>query len=127
MDTPFAFVIEDDDMLATFFESALQDAGFHTQIIQDGNEALVQLQTAVPHLILLDLQLPGVNGETILETIRSDTRFDKTRIFMTSVEGTRAGFYQEKVDMVLIKPVSYIQLRTIAQRMIPKSTPENKQ
>ncbi|KAA3662541.1 MAG: response regulator [Chloroflexi bacterium] len=123
MDTPFAFVIEDDDMLATFFESALQDAGFKTQIIHDGDEALVELKTAVPHLILLDLQLPGANGETILKTIRSDQRFDDTRIFMTSVEGTRAGFYQGMVDMILVKPVSYQQLRTIAQRMLPNATP----
>lgn len=120
MEIPFAIIVEDDEMLGTFFESALQDAGFNTKLIQDGAEALVELKTQIPHLILLDLQLPGVSGEDILNTIRADKRFDDTRIFMTSVEGTRAGFYQGMVDMVLVKPVSYIQLRTFAQRMISK-------
>ena len=122
MENPLAFVVEDDDMLATFFESALEDAGYRTLTIYDGETALRELETAVPDLVLLDLQLPSVTGEAVLEKIRKDQRFDKTRIFLTSVEGTRASFFQGKVDMVLVKPVSYAQLRTIAQRMIPNST-----
>jgi DNA-binding response OmpR family regulator len=121
MNFPLALIVEDDNMLADFFETAIKDAGYDTNVIKNGMEALNHLETAVPDLILLDLQLPGTNGETILKAIRADDRFTNTRVFLTSVEGTRVGFYQDKVDMVLIKPVSYKQLCIIAKRMVPKS------
>lgn len=114
-----ALVIEDDEMLATFFATAFEDAGYDVMIIYDGGQAMSYLSNSVPTIILCDLQLPDVPGEVILSYIRSQTKFADTRIFAASVEGTRVSYLQNQVDIILTKPVSYRQLLTLAERLHP--------
>lgn len=119
MGKPMALVIEDDEMLATFFATAFEDAGYDVMTIYDGGQAMSYLSNSVPTIILCDLQLPDVPGEVILSYIRSQTKFADTRIFAASVEGTRVSYLQNQVDIILTKPVSYRQLLTLAERLHP--------
>ncbi|MCA9975710.1 MAG: response regulator [Anaerolineales bacterium] len=119
MNRPFALVVEDDEMLATFFASAFDSADYETEMISDGAEALDFLQTHVPAVVLLDLQLPHVSGEELLTFIKSHPSLEKTLVFVTSVEGIRASYLQDEADFVLTKPVAYRQLRDLAARVHP--------
>lgn len=119
MEKPTALVIEDDEMLATFFATAFEDAGYDVITAHDGERAMSYLNDNVPTIILCDLQLPDVSGEVIMSYIRNQTKFADTRIFAASVEGTRVNYLQNEVDIVLTKPVSYRQLLTLAQRLHP--------
>ncbi|GAB4265926.1 MAG: hypothetical protein Kow0080_06650 [Candidatus Promineifilaceae bacterium] len=123
MTKPIALIVEDDNMLGTFFTATLADAGFQTELAQNGAEALAYLEKNAPTLILLDLQLPDTTGEGILSYIETQAHLAQTRIFATSIEGTRASYLQEKVDLVLTKPVSYHQLINLSKRMIPAEHP----
>lgn len=123
MTKPIALIVEDDSMLATFFTATLEDAGFQTELAPNGADALAYLEKNTPTLILLDLQLPDTTGEGILSYIETQEHLNKTRIFATSIEGTRASYLQEKVDLVLTKPVSYHQLINLAKRMVPTEKP----
>lgn len=119
MNRPLALVVEDDEMLATFFASAFNDAGYDTVAINDGAEALTYLQAHVPTIVLLDLQLPHVSGEELLTFIKSQPDFVETLVFVASVEGIRASYLADEADFVLTKPVAYRQLRDLAARMHP--------
>lgn len=119
MEKPVALVIEDDEMLATFFATTFEDAGYDVMSIHDGGQAMSYLRDSVPTIILCDLQLPDVPGEVILSYIRSQTKFADTRIFAASVEGTRVSYLRNQVDIILTKPVSYRQLLTLAERLHP--------
>jgi DNA-binding response OmpR family regulator len=119
MEKPTALVIEDDEMLATFFATAFEDAGYEVTTVRDGGQAMFHLSDNVPTIVLCDLQLPDVSGEVILSYIRSQTKFAATRIFAASVEGTRVNYLQNQVDIVLTKPVSYKQLLRLAERLHP--------
>jgi DNA-binding response OmpR family regulator len=99
------------------FSEALQKAGFETEIISDGQAAMSRLSEMIPALVVLDLHLPHVSGEDILNYIRSDPRLVKTRVVLASADPRMASFLRAKADLVLVKPISYFQLRELAARL----------
>jgi len=121
MNEQFAMIIEDNEDLAIIFAEALQAAGFETDIIQDGETAVAQLETSIPRIIILDLHLPHVSGEEILKGIRSDQRFDDTRVIIATADPRMADMLKDEADLVLLKPISFGQLRDLAARLAPKT------
>lgn len=120
MEKPTALIIDDDEMLATFFASAFEDANYDVWIVHDGQQAQTYLDDHVPHVMVVDLQLPYVSGEELLSFIRGDGRFEHTWVFVTSIEGTRVSYLHEQADIVLTKPVAYQQVVQLAERVHPK-------
>lgn len=60
-------------MLADCYTRWLQSAGHAVRHVTDGYAALDALDTAVPHVVVLDLLLPGANGLQLLQTMQSHT------------------------------------------------------
>lgn len=121
MNERFAMIIEDNEDLAIIFAEALQAAGFETGIIQDGETAVAELEASVPRIIILDLHLPHVSGEKILQGIRSDQRFDGTRVIIATADPRMADMLKSDADLVLLKPISFGQLRDLAARLAPET------
>ncbi|MGC9468676.1 MAG: response regulator [Anaerolineae bacterium] len=121
MSKPYGLVIEDNPDLATIFCEALQAAEFETRIIDDGQEALEYLATARPDLIVLDLHLPHTSGDTILREIRSNERLAGIRVVIATADPQMAESLDKDSDLVLLKPVSFNQLRDLAARLAPRS------
>lgn len=114
---PLALIIEDDDKLATIFKNALSMAGFETVLADDGRKGLDALKARQPSLILLDLHLPEVSGDKILHAIRQDEILKSTIVILATADSAMADFLNEKSDYVLQKPISFIQLRALAERI----------
>ncbi len=112
-----ALIIEDDPDLSTIFAEALQAAGFSIEIIRDGLEAATQLTRSTPHVVVLDLHLPNVSGESLLRQIRADERLAHTRVIITTADARMADALQGQADLTLVKPVSFTQLRDLAKRL----------
>jgi chemosensory pili system protein ChpA (sensor histidine kinase/response regulator) len=121
-DSPLAFVIEDEPSLATIFALALDKAGYRVEIIREGRQALKQLAVTEPYIVILDLHLPYVSGESILQYIRNDSRLAKTQVIITTADALQAELLHKKADLVLLKPVSFQQLRDLAARLRPPDT-----
>ncbi len=121
MSLPQAVVIEDDPAQAQIFAQALQDAGYAVTHLADGDQALAYLREHRPHLVLLDLHLPGTAGDTILRAIRQDERLAATRVMLATADPRMAETLRSDSDLVLLKPVSFIQLRDLARRMLPQT------
>lgn len=113
-----ALVIEDDEDLATIFAEALRAAGYETRIVRAGDTALAQLAATVPHVVVLDLHLPFVSGADILRQIRADARLAQVRVIIVSADPRMADMLEGQADLVLIKPISFTQLRDLATRLI---------
>ena len=81
-------VIEDDDALARKFRAALCVAGFDVDVSGDGLTALEDIDQDHPDLVILDLHLPQIGGETILSEVLAtpDTR-DIPVIVVTGSDG----------------------------------------
>jgi DNA-binding response OmpR family regulator len=112
-----ALIIEDDPDLSTIFGSALKAAGFQIEVIRDGALALERLSAVVPAVVVLDLHLPEVAGTDILAQIRADSRLTDTRIIIASADSRLAESLRDQSDIVLLKPISFSQLRDLSARL----------
>lgn len=112
-----ALIIEDSPDLNTLFCEALNGAGFVTTGILDGKVAQQRLKEIVPDVILLDLHLPLVSGADLLIQIREDPRLTDVFVIVASADGTWSNIMSEEVDIVLNKPVSFVQLRDLGFRI----------
>ena len=117
-----ALIIEDDEDLANIFAEALRGVGFQVEIIADGKVAQERLHSgeAAPFLILLDMHLPRVSGADLLADIKKDERFSNTTVIITTADARMGETYGDQVDFVLIKPISFVQLRDLTSRLMPR-------
>lgn len=69
-------VVEDDPENAALIELALTVRGYEVWLAENAEQALAQIHTAHPDLILLDLMLPGMSGLELAKQLRgrADTR-----------------------------------------------------
>jgi two-component system response regulator PrrA len=117
-----AMVIEDDPGVGGVFVAALEQAGFTTELVINGRVALTRLAAVAPAIVVLDINLPAVSGEMILQAIRADPRLAATRVILTTGEAHRAKALQPRADLVLVKPVSANQLGELAIRLVTPGT-----
>jgi len=77
-------LVEDNPGDILFAKRALEKSKLSNLLIiaEDGEAALKQLQKSIPDLILLDLHLPGVSGQQILQTIKNDPRLCHIPVFI---------------------------------------------
>jgi len=114
-----ALIIEDDEDLANIFAEALRGVGFEVELAADGKLAQERLagNKAIPFLILLDMHLPYISGADLLTSMKNDARFNDTTIIITTADARMGETYNEQVDFVLIKPISFVQLRDLTARL----------
>ncbi|NJL94594.1 MAG: response regulator [Anaerolineae bacterium] len=126
MTKPTILVAEDDAFLRTLFAKSFRKAGFEVLTATTGDEALNQLNRALPHILTLDLGLPGVGGLDILRYIRrheahlDEAQQDTVRVRVIVVTGDTSAHRSEVgtlADLVLLKPVSVSALITMADRL----------
>lgn len=119
---PIALIVEDDVKLADIFSEAVKAAGFEAVVSVNGRTALELLPTTTPTLILLDLHLPDIPGSEVLTAIRQETHLQNSIVMLTTADAWLAETLRPKVDFVLMKPISYAQLRDLAGRLRPPTT-----
>jgi DNA-binding response OmpR family regulator len=117
MEPRTALIIDDDSAVAEVYAEALRQAGFAVEVLSNGRQAIERLAAVVPAVVLLDLHLPQVSGETVFQHIRADRRLARTRVIITTGEAHRAEALQGQADLVLVKPISFDQLAELAQRL----------
>lgn len=117
-----ALIIEDDEDLANIFAEALRGVGFDVEHLADGQLAQQRLKASpTPYLILLDMHLPHISGADLLTNIiRKDERFADTIVIITTADARMGEAYTEQADFVMIKPISFVQLRDLTSRLKPK-------
>lgn len=118
---PIAVVVEDDRGLGDIFSQALEASGFQVTLIVDGQQALEQLAHLKPVLIVLDLHLPYVSGENVLAYIRGEDHLNDTKVILATADAALANSIRAQADLVLLKPISFGQLKSLAQRLNPNN------
>jgi CheY-like chemotaxis protein len=117
-----ALIIEDDEDLANIFAEALRGVGFEVEHVADGKIAQERLKGGtVPFLILLDMHLPHVSGGELLTKMKQDERFANTIMILTTADARMGEAYSDQADFVMIKPISFVQLRDLTSRLKPKN------
>ncbi len=104
-------IVEDHDDLAEALAINLSHAGHDVERVRDGREALMSVRARMPDLILLDLNLPRMDGFSVLDRLRNDGVWMPVLILSArgasadKVEGFRLG-----ADDYVTKPFSVGEL-----------------
>jgi two-component system cell cycle response regulator DivK len=117
MDKPFALLIEDDRDVAALFRHVLDMAGYESESILDGKEAMDRLPSLNPDIVLLDLQLPNISGVEILKRMRTDEKMKNIPVVVITAYAYYANSLPVEPDLFLLKPVDIHDLISLIQRL----------
>ncbi len=104
-------VVDDEESLTDLVSSALRFAGYSVSTASDGFDALRSIKASTPDLVVLDVNMPELDGFEVCRRIRRDG-LDVPVIFLTArddIDDKRAGFRQGGDDY-LTKPFSLEEL-----------------
>lgn len=82
MDQAHLLVIEDDEAVGELLVSCLRGADFRVSAARSGEEGLRLVEEDPPHLVLLDISLPGMNGLDVCRELRRDPWMAKIPVLM---------------------------------------------
>lgn len=122
--TPRILIVEDEPKLGQLLIDYLQAAGYAPALINHGDKVLPYVRQTPPHLILLDLMLPGTDGLTLCREIR---RFSDVPVVMVTAkieEIDRLLGLEIGADDYICKPYSprevVARVKTILRRCKPQ-------
>ena len=93
---PLILVVDDEDGVADLLVDALTLGGYRARRARDGQEALRVLREISPDVILLDVNMPGLNGFEVLERIRA--KGDETPVLFLTARQDRQDTGQSDAD-----------------------------
>lgn len=117
MEKPLALIVEDDRDIVALFRHVLDVAGYQTEIVLDGKEAMERLEAIQPNIVLLDLQLPSLSGVEILKRMRENERLKRVPVVVITAYAPYADSLPVEPDLLLLKPVDINQLSNLVQRL----------
>ncbi|HEY7516383.1 MAG TPA: response regulator transcription factor [Vicinamibacteria bacterium] len=104
-----ALVVEDDPDIVELLAHYLKAEGFTVDAAEDGRKGLDRLRAETYHLVILDLQLPGMDGLSLCTEIRRDRRTKDVPVVMLTARGDEADRIvglEMGADDYVVKPFS---------------------
>jgi two-component system, OmpR family, alkaline phosphatase synthesis response regulator PhoP len=126
------FVVEDDRDIRDLIVHYLEKAGWQAETFTSGADALAAARRSLPHVIILDLMLPGMDGLQVCRALRSDTATAAIPIIMVTAraeETDRIVGLEIGADDYIAKPFSPNELvarvRALLRRTQRGTAPES--
>lgn len=109
------FIVEDEPVICRELESLLTGAGYEALVLQDFENAVDEILTLNPDLILLDIGLPYQNGEFLLQSLRKKSNIPVIMVTSKSAETDEVLSMSFGADDYITKPYNpHILLLRIA-------------
>jgi two-component system cell cycle response regulator DivK len=112
-------VVEDNEKNMKLFCDVLQATGYHTLEATTGEAAVALAAEHSPDLVLMDIQLPDIDGVEALGRLRADGRTASLPVLALTaqaMEGDRERFLAAGFDGYLSKPVNVADFVSIVKR-----------
>jgi len=107
-------VVDDDEDCLAMVKTILTNSDFQVFTAPNGKEALKQLQSLNPALVILDIMMPEMNGYEVVEAMKADTNLQNLPVMMLTAKATDEdvieGYKTYAVDYYITKPFNTRQL-----------------
>ena len=120
-------LVEDEDFLRRIFKLRLTAEGYEVTDVDSGEAAWEALKVSVPHLIILDLYLPQMNGFEFLQRLKAHTSLSQVAVLILSGLGQDADIRkglelgaQEYVIKTKLKPTELLEK---VSRLLKETSP----
>jgi two-component system sensor histidine kinase/response regulator len=128
-DGKMILVVEDDDTLRLLATKQLAKLGFTGHAAADGSEAVAKTRVMPYSLILMDVQMPKMDGLEATTAIRKleEVKHDKrVPIIAMTANPDRERCLKAGMDDFIFKPVLLAQLRDLLERWVPDTAKAEK-
>jgi DNA-binding response OmpR family regulator len=114
-------IVDDSPVVVEAVREALLGDGFNVVTANDGIEALDAIKKAAVDLVLLDIDMPRMNGYQVCRLLKNDDKFKDVPIVMLTAKssdtdrmwGKKAG-----ADEYLTKPFNYAKVKEVLRRFL---------
>jgi two-component system cell cycle response regulator DivK len=117
-------VVEDTEVNRLVLSSRLGSQGFEVVVAVDGEEGLDKAQQEEPDIILLDMYLPGMDGEQVIQALKQDVSTQNIPIIAITAHATsrrRDATIDLGCDEYEMKPVNFERLVEKISRLLKPS------
>jgi DNA-binding response OmpR family regulator len=119
-------IVEDDSKTAQTLRLYLEHAGFAAEVQGDGRSGLAAARSGEFDLLILDLMLPGLSGQSLCQTLRLESQLPILMLTARSTTEDRIEGLELGADDYVTKPFSprevVARVRTILRRTRPPAT-----
>jgi CheY-like chemotaxis protein len=106
-------VVDDEEEVRLFLETALTDAGFKVETAADGNEALDKVKEQKPDVVSLDLVMPKKSGAKFLYEMRKNKEWQKIPVVLVTAHAKddlgKKDFQDVMSGKALLGPETYLE------------------
>jgi len=123
----YILIVDDSETNLVLLAAVLKDKGWGVRTATSATIALKMIKSEKPDLILLDLLMPGIDGQQMLERLKSDDRHKDIPVIVISAltdSKTRKACYEKGAAYYMPKPVKIPQLLEIVQNILNVSFPD---
>jgi two-component system, sensor histidine kinase and response regulator len=105
-DRPLILIVEDDPTVSGLLQTLMHMEGYETLSAKDGLEGLLKAEFRHPSLILLDVMMPNVDGERVLDELHNRLEFTNVPVLIVTGRADAHTAFDPVVghDNVITKP-----------------------
>ncbi len=111
-------VIDDDMIIRELLQDNLSELGYAVAVAVDGNQGIELAKKLYPDCILLDVNMPELDGWQVLSILKKDTQFAPIPVIMMSMNINKSEGYAKGATDCLDKTMLHSQLPLLLQKLI---------
>jgi len=114
-------IVEDNDKNMKLARDVLQNKGYQTLEAVTGEDGVQLAKQHVPDLVLMDIQLPGINGIEAFKQIRADAKTAKVPVVALTASVTptdRSAISAAGFDAFVSKPINLKEFLETVKRLV---------
>ena len=117
-----ALVVDDNFYNRQIFHIALESVGYTVSESEDGVQGTTLLDTQTFHILILDLQMPTLDGRAVLQIVKANPLHKNMRVIVVTANAHMAtDDIDQMADYIMHKPIDVVEFSEFVSRL--KRTP----
>jgi CheY-like chemotaxis protein len=111
-------VVDDSKLVTDIVKMRLEMYGYEVQLAHSGEDALTSIAGEVPDLMVLDVQMPGMDGYEVCRRLRENPNLDDLLIIMLTSSEDKSAAFDAGVDDYLNKDIDLLNLPNRVKQLL---------